>query len=646
MRRMFRIIPGTLTNDGRKVPIKEMENWKELATNDQGTITQWSQQFAHKLKFWLVPTGSANGILVLDVDVKSNGYETIKKYHLPLTLSQTTRSGGKHYIYRYPNDGQTYGNKVGFDQGLDIRGEGGYIAWYGSDQTPIAEAPQWLLDVARVQEVVVDMTKVVRVSPDIVKQVIEEACENIRNAPQGESNNVLNVESYRVGQLVASNAISKDEAFNLLFKAAKDRGKPDHEAKATINSGFKGGASTPYTSPFDNSAPVLTIPYEGPRIIPRWTPEFFTRYDLTNLSKLRKPQIFKTWSTEDIHITTADGGTGKTTLKLVEAVSLALGESFLGFECTGEGRTLFVTGEDSREKIGAMIGAILKQMGLMDGTPENNLKVDKVMNNILVKKDADLCLITKSREGFITINTDALKRVMEAVEDFKPKLIVFDPIASFWGSEAALNDMSKAVAKFLSELVDKSNACVEVINHMGKDSSKNKDMTQFAGRGGTGLPSHSRVSRVLRPVFDEEFLELTGQELGDRGAMMCNVNKFSDGSPLYNKPFLIVREGYLFSRITLLEQKVKEQQEKMDDTERIFTFIISERDAGRFPTKNIITAHFNLSGDKISKERVHRALDVLQYIGHLGDRIKQIENPDVEAGGKAFIVVDADGKEI
>lgn len=643
----FNYFPATLTHDGRKVPIKELVNWKERATNDQATLQEWSRLYSHKIKFWGLPTGSRNGLLVLDVDVKSGGLETIKKYHLPLTMSQRTLSGGMHYVFKYPTDGRLYGNKVGFDLGLDIRGEDGYIISYALDNTPIAEAPQWLLEQAvTAQKATVDLENIVKISRPIVQEIIDSACENIRNAPEGESNNVLNVEAYKVGQLLPSESIDRTEAYNALFEAAKSRGKPDYEAKATINSGLDGGSKTPLSNPFGNIAPVLTIP-EVPQVInDRWTPAFFTRYDLTNTSKLKKPQLFKDWSTEDITLTTADGGTGKTTLKLNEAIALALGESFLGFECNGEGRTLFITGEDSREKLGAMLGAILKQMGLMDGSPENNIKVNKVMNNVLVKKESELCLISKGKDGFIKYNQEALGKIIEAIEDLKPRMIVFDPISSFWGSESALNDMSKAVTTFMGKIVERTNACVEMVNHVGKASSKDQDMTQFAGRGGTGLPSHSRVCRALRPVFDEEFEELTGMSLGEKSAILCNVNKFSDGSPLYNKPFLIVREGYLFSRITLVEQKVKEQQEKMSDDERVFTYVCEERSQKRYPTKGVLIGHFANSGDKLSKERVTRAIDSLQYMGHMGEKLKAIDNPDIEAGGKVYIVIDGQGKEV
>jgi len=643
---MFKIFPATLTHDGRKVPVKDF-NWKENCSNDVNITNTWVVQYP-QLKFYGIPTGTVNGLLVLDVDVKGGGLETIKNYHVPLTMSQRTMSGGVHYIFKYPNDGNTYGNKVGFDHGLDIRGENGYIIHYGVDSTPIAEAPDWLIQQAITnKKTEVNAEDIISIDPTIAQEILKEACENIRNAPEGESNNVLNVEAYRVGQLLASNSIDKDHAHNELFKAAKDRGKPDYEAKATIKSGFEGGGKNPFTCPFGNLEPELTIPETEQEVNERWTPSFFRKYDLTNMSKLRKPQLFKDWSTEDIHITTADGGTGKTTLKLNEAIALALGSDFLGFENKIQGRTLFITGEDTKEKLGAMIGAILKQMKLLDGTPENDKKVRKVMDSILVKKDSDLCLIDKTKQGFINVNNEALEKVLQAIEDLKPKLIVFDPISSFWGSESALNDMAKAVSKFLGALVEKSNACVEVINHMGKSSSTNKDMSQFAGRGGTGLPSHARVSRVLRALPDEEYEDLTGMTLDEgKSAMMCNVNKFSDGSPIYNKPFIIVRDGYLFSRVTLVEQKVKEEQNKMGDVERIFTYVRSERADKRYPNKEVIIARFMASTDKISKDRINRALSILSYTGHMGERLKAIENPDIEAGGKVFIITDNEGKEL
>lgn len=634
-----------------KVPL--ISDWQQLASDDPEQLARWQNLYRGRMTHWAVPTGPINGILVLDVDLDlqnkgtGNGYETLKQHQLPATMSQRTPSGGMHYIFKYPSDGKRYGNKVKFLPGLDTRGEGGFIVWYGGDEKPILDPPTWLSEktTALLSQPASQVTSI-KVSPAIADRMIQESLDKIREAPPGEANNVLNIEAFKLGQLVYSQSITRDYAFEALFRAAKARGKPDYESTATINSGLDGGSKKPLIDPFAGApVPAPSVPVPDPRGV-SWTPAATTREELLDYTKLRKPQLFENWSTEDIHLTTADGGTGKTTMKLFEAICLALGDRFLGFKCNQQGKTLYITGEDTAAKLKAMMGQILRQMGYCD-SPDDNEKVEIVQKSVFIKKDADLCLIVKDRaNNFLIPSTIAMDKVMQAVDEIKPKLIVFDPISSFWGSESSLNDMAKAVTKFMSELADRSGACVEMINHMGKQSSSQKDMTQFSGRGGTGLPSHSRVVRTLRPIGDEEYAQLTGEPLLEKqSAMQCYVSKFSDGSPLYNKPFLILRDGFLFSRKNMTEAKAREAEQKLTDVERVFQFIQECRDKNKFPSRAVVTAFFKTCGNPIPKSRTESALDLLHFQGHIGDKIMLIENPDQVAGGKVYVITDLEGKE-
>ena len=634
---MFRVFPATLSPDGRKIPL--IKEWQQKATDDPKQIRLWSELFRDRIKFWGIPTGSPNGIIALDVDVKNGGLETIKNYQVPNTKKQRTLNGGVHYIFKLPQDNHRYGNRVNFQPGLDIRGEGGWIAYYGTDNEPIADPPEWFIQQAlRPETYEIQEGNEVKVAPEIAEKIIREALENIREAPSGQANETLNLEAFKVGRLVRSGSISEQYARAELIEAAKYRGKSIDEATATINSGFKGANSKPLTSPFGQPIPHIAIP-EVP-VEERWTPTFFSLFNLTDTTRLRKPQLFENWSTEDIHLTTADGGTGKTTLKLYEAVCLALGESFLGFKCLQPGKTLFITGEDSQEKLGAIIGAICKQMGIM----ENTEKMNKVLSSIVVKKDSDFCIVSKDRQGFLHPDNNALNKVLQAVYDIKPKMIVFDPISSFWGSEAALNDMSRAVGKFMNRLVEESGACVEMINHMGKASSNSKDMTQFAGRGGTGLPSNARVSRVMRGIDEKEYYDLTGLDIGTNSAIMINVNKFTDGSPLYNKPFLAVREGYLFIKEEINKAQADEKT-KLSDASRVYAFIKECRSSGNYPTAKSVVGYFQNIKDKVSAARIMAALNTLTFVGFEGNFLKQIEHPDSLEKDIAYVVY-KDGKEI
>jgi hypothetical protein len=79
-----------------------------------------------------IATGNISGILVVDVDVKNNGFESLaglsKHYGNSIadTLTAETGGGGLHLIYKYPE--QTVKNSVGvLAPGIDIRSCGGYI---------------------------------------------------------------------------------------------------------------------------------------------------------------------------------------------------------------------------------------------------------------------------------------------------------------------------------------------------------------------------------------------------------------------------------------------------------------------------------------------------------------------------------------
>ena len=275
---MFKIFPVTLTEDGRKIPL--IKDWANAATTNQEQIALWTNMFRDCLKFWGIPTGPINNILALDVDVKSdaNGFETLATLPYTPTMSQRTLNGGCHLIYQYPIDGKSYRNRTKFLPGLDIRGDGGFIVYYGTDHTPIAHPPEWLLGYALAQPQPTGES--FQVDPSIAEPKIIQALDNIRNAPPGESNNVLNSEAFNLGQLIATGTITRDYAFNALMRAAIDRGKSVQEATATINSGLNGGSKKPLVEPFGKPDlfAMLTPTTE------RWTPTYFTTNDLNNVS--------------------------------------------------------------------------------------------------------------------------------------------------------------------------------------------------------------------------------------------------------------------------------------------------------------------------------------------------------------------------
>lgn len=109
-----------------------------------------------------VQTGQFNGVLVVDLDVKSgkDGVAALLALAagrpVPDTLSVLTPSGGVHLYFRLPPDAHVPTSHSVLGPGIDVQGEGSYVVGPGSPHrsggvyqevsAPLADPPAWLLD--------------------------------------------------------------------------------------------------------------------------------------------------------------------------------------------------------------------------------------------------------------------------------------------------------------------------------------------------------------------------------------------------------------------------------------------------------------------------------------------------------------------
>ena len=612
---------GHIIEDGELKKIPLVNDWASQASNDPKVIQHWRDTFRDHIKGWGMPTGAVNGIYALDIDVKDgrNGFEYLRSQgiELPDIAYQNTPSGGRHIFFKHnPEFSKTTVNRV---TGIDTRGDGGFVWLYNPDfSKPIPPIPDWVPQIVkRHYDYTHPEGPLVELNPAKAERDYQMALDKLRAAAVGERNHTLNLCAFTIGQLVAGGGIDANRAQADLAYVAESIGLSPHEIQATIRSGIGGGHRHPITHPFGSTPPPLPPGASETPILPpgdaRWTPRFTTVADLKNWRKLKKPQLFKDWSSEDIILTSAIGGVGKTTIKLFEAVCLAVGAPFLGFECVTPGRTLFIAGEDSKAKLEAMLGRICQQLGFFDAGQEHFL--ESVINNVVIKRADDICLVAMDpRTRTFIPNQVALDKIYQAIEDLRPKQIVLDPIAMFWGPESALNDMVLAVHRTLQKIQAISDASIDMIAHIGKDSHTKKDTGQYSARGGTALASHSRIVRTLLKLNGEEYLALTGESLADNEtAIECVVSKFSDGSPLLDKPFIIIRKGYLFERKDIPDH-VSRGGDSDSDKLRILNFIKASTE-DRPISSDIVTNHFFLEDPKINKSTCRALIKKLEYEG-------------------------------
>src|SRR5215207_1718197 len=145
------------------------------ATTDPRKIHMWWKRWPNANI--AVPTGGRSGVLVVDVDHPAS-LDALEAKHgqFPETRTHSTGSGGMHLIFAYP-EGSDIRNSAGkLGEGLDVRGEGGYIIVPPSrtmrpyevlDALPLADTPPWLRETLTERKRPTGKVRMIHTAPSI-----------------------------------------------------------------------------------------------------------------------------------------------------------------------------------------------------------------------------------------------------------------------------------------------------------------------------------------------------------------------------------------------------------------------------------------------------------------------------------------------
>lgn len=259
------------------------------ATCDEKQIREWWRKWPKALIG--MPTGKASGVFVVDLDPR--GGETLEDVEarlsaavgdLPPGLRAITQSGGAHYYFKLPDGEETPRNAAKKLEGIDWRGDGGYVivppsmmldgkgyTWaLGPDEGEAAEAPPLLLDLIYQRGPFARHAPSAgagtygagfsgRVPPkpanqndagdDAVRRYVQAALTNaaseVRAAAQGTRGSTLNSVAYSMGKFVGAGALSEREVWAALADAADANGMTSvdgaDERDAKIRRGLESG---------------------------------------------------------------------------------------------------------------------------------------------------------------------------------------------------------------------------------------------------------------------------------------------------------------------------------------------------------------------------------------------------------------------
>lgn len=256
------------------------QNWPNVASSDTSVILDWWRQTVpvemmpardwHPAANLGVVTGAVSGIFVMDNDEYAGGGATLAKYakrhgDMPVTRVHQTGSGGQHLIFEHPGFPVRNSARKRFGDGIDIRGEHGFIVAPPSvsakgayEVNPAHDidpgpAPEWMLALLVEEDHGQRGTLIAGAEPSsgtgIARRYSEAAmrqsADRMRKAGPGTRNDTLNEVSFSLGTLGGAGMVSEEAAWLAIHEAALSTGLDDAEIKRTFLNGWRAGLKEP-----------------------------------------------------------------------------------------------------------------------------------------------------------------------------------------------------------------------------------------------------------------------------------------------------------------------------------------------------------------------------------------------------------------
>jgi hypothetical protein len=222
--------------DNEKRPLTP-HGFKDAST-DPDQIRKWWKRWPNALIG--VPTGDK--FCVVDADLQHPEAQAwYGKANLPDTRTHTTRSGGRHLLFRPHDAFRCSAGKIW--KHVDTRGAGGYVIWWPAEGLEvlhagtIAAVPDWII--AKVNPPSAPPLSSPPLTPERAQHKLAGIIRTIASASVGERNHITFWGACRLAEMVAENTISQIEAINLTIEAATRAGLPHQEARKSAASAFK-----------------------------------------------------------------------------------------------------------------------------------------------------------------------------------------------------------------------------------------------------------------------------------------------------------------------------------------------------------------------------------------------------------------------
>lgn len=522
------------------------------ATKDPAQIRAWWREWPEALVG--VPTGQTTGLVVIDYDpakATSATHAWIAERTALLTSTRVhdTRSSGKHYLFRSTSRYQT-GTDLILDgsprRGIDLRANGGYVVWWpchGGRVTgeELAALPAGLID-----------ERLFRPERDMAPLPAAPELWHVEAPKVSAALPFISPEGYeqwiRVGMAIHAASGGSDAGFALWHEWSATGESYDgiedcryHWASFGRYDGRQIGLGSLFQiarangygkpDPADFMPPSLeapdterppdevTVTSEKPAItVTPVTAELLTgippRQFLYRHHYLRK----------FVSATAATGGTGKTAVQMVEAISMALGIDLLHphrppLAC-GPLTVWIHNGEDPLEEIRRRIAAVLKHYDITADDLEGRLLVTSGREHQII--------MARDIQGTTIAVPETREAVKAVIRQRRVDCLILDPFISTHQVNENSNPAIEVVTYEWRSIAEENNLAIDFTHHFRKGGQGEPGADDI--RGASSLMGAVRSARVLAPMTKEE-ADNAKIDPADRRRYLYEVNAKANLTP-------------------------------------------------------------------------------------------------------------------
>lgn len=412
-----------LPNQFNVMPVKDKKPliaWKDLTERQQTTEEKAAVLANGEAGKIGIVTGPVSRLFVLDID-GPEGEKSIEQYHIPKTWSVKTPHG-RHFYFRWiPELDSFTTTKAGVLDGIDVRGTGGYVVWYGWDTAPhlapLAAPPRWLIEL---------------LSRKDKREVTTGMLGTLSAIKPGNRNQSF---ASLAGGLRAR-GFGVDEMYNLLEAKAKECDFPLNELRMVCNSigRYKQG-ETPVVTVESTGESVEAFLAESEPV--KWICKpFIAEQSIGIVGGL--PESRKSWILVDLAVECAKGG----------------GLWMNKFPVKGA-RVLLIDQERSKSEVQRRLKAVLVGKGV---------SASSISSTLFVRCGTSTRI--DQNQSYDSLRAE--------IAEIKPDLILIDSFATFHTKEESNRMEIQQVMERIKQIRNDFKCAVILIHHATKQSFQNK----------------------------------------------------------------------------------------------------------------------------------------------------------------------------